>query len=139
MRVFLDTNVLLDLLMAAREYHEQATLIASLSEGRLIDAILTTQSIVDASYVFSQTQKKPLSGFRESVSTLFEIFMIVPIAAEDIQKANNSANPDYEDSVQVACALREGSDIIISSDKRLSKHTKIKVMTPAEFINDITV
>lgn len=57
MKLFLDTNVLLDILMDSRPSHLESAVILGLGEKGAAQIVITTQSIVDAVYVFTQKEK----------------------------------------------------------------------------------
>ena len=47
MKVYLDTNILMDLLFSTRPHHEDAEFIFEMAKQRLIEAFVSTQSIID--------------------------------------------------------------------------------------------
>ena len=133
MKVFLDTNVLLDALSEARpEHHSAATILQIVKKGHLT-ACVTTQSIIDASYVQTQSSKGSVEQFRESIRTLTAFLEVIQIEQMDLDAANNCHIPDYEDAAQIACALNHYCDAIITSDKAFSRYTDLPVFTPKAF------
>lgn len=133
MTVFFDTNILLDMLDDTREYHGMALTLLSAAKKGVFQAHATTQSFIDAAYVQTQQRKLPVDIFRASVSLLTGIVSVESITAEDLAKANKSANPDYEDAAQVACAERIHSDYIITRDGKYNGYTQIPSFSPSEF------
>ena len=133
MRIFLDTNVLIDILQAERESHDYSTAILQAVRVSPLTAGISTQSVVDASYVFTQGSKAPVSAFKKVIDLLGSIVDILSIEREDIEAANFGAINDYEDAVQVACALRNGCDAIITNDHKFQNYSQITCYTPKEF------
>ena len=132
MKAFLDTNVLFDLLMKSRFGHEAAIAILQVARCGDISACLTTQSIVDAAYIQTQRLKAPAPAFKEAVRLIGSIVELLPILPEDIEWANRSEIDDYEDAVQLSCALRSGCDVIVTSDKKYRNYTDIALYDPFE-------
>lgn len=132
MKAFFDTNVLLDLLMKSRLGHEAAIAILQVARRGDISACLTTQSIVDAAYIQTQRLKAPTPAFKEAVRLIVSIVELLPILPEDIEWANRSEIDDYEDAVQLSCALRSGCDVIVTSDKKYRNYTDIALYDPFE-------
>lgn len=132
MKAFLDTNVLLDLLMKSRLGHEAATAILQVVRSGDISACMTTQSIIDAAYIQTQRCKAPTAAFKEAIALLSGIVEILPILPEDIALANRSPIEDYEDAAQLACAQRSGCDVIVTSDKKYEDYTDILLFDPLE-------
>ena len=135
MKAFLDTNVLLDILMDSRPEHEAALFLLQVIRSGDISGCLTTQSIIDAAYVQTQRLKAPSATFKQSIKTITGIVDVLAIAPEDIVSANRSPIDDYEDAAQLACALRSGCDIIVTSDKKYQDYTDITSFTPRQLVS----
>ena len=133
MRLFLDTNVLIDIIQAERECHEYSTAILQAVRISPLTACISTQSIVDASYVFSQGSKAPISEFKKAVELFGSIVDILGVEQEDIETANHGDLEDYEDAVQLSCAIRNGCDALITNDRKLLESTQISCYTPKDF------
>ena len=84
MKAFLDTNVLLDILMDSRPEHEAALFLLQVIRSGDISGCLTTQSIIDAAYVQTQRLKAPSATFKQSIKTITGIVDVLAIAPEDI-------------------------------------------------------
>ena len=137
MTVFIDTNALIDALDDSRPNHPLTKPIMQAMKEQSLKAVVSTQSIVDAAYVCNQLNKMPLSIVRYHIGIITSIMDVCSVDKEDIQAANNSLNPDYEDSVQLSCAARSGCDIIVSGDKELHKYTDLKVITVSQLYNSL--
>lgn len=135
MKAFLDTNVLLDILMESRAEHEAAIFLLQVIRSGDITGCLTTQSIIDAAYVQTQRLKAPSASFKHAIKTLSGIVDFLAITPEDINSANRSPVDDYEDAAQLSCALRSGCDVIITSDKKYSDYTDVETFTPQQLVN----
>ena len=133
MRVYLDTNILLDILMESRVSHTDSSTILRMAEKDCIEAILSTQSIIDAAYVFYAQGKAPLVLFKDAVKLILSHVNVTQINENDIKSAIRSSNKDFEDAAQIACALSAGCDAIISSDKKMKGASSIPVFSAREF------
>ena len=135
MKVYFDTNVLLDILMESRQNHvDSATILQVAAKGK-IELVISAQSIIDASYVFSQKEKLPQEGFNDAIRYIVSVATIVAIDDYCIKCALRSDSSDFEDAAQVACASRAECDIVVSSDKKIKHFSSIPVYTPGEFCN----
>ena len=133
MKVFLDTNVLLDNLSDARPSHDDALSLLQVIKKRRLSACLTTQSIIDASYVQTQSAKGSVEQFREAIRTLCSFLEVIAIEHFDLDEANDCRIPDYEDAAQIACALDNFCDAIITGDQAFSRYTSLPIYTPTAF------
>ena len=131
--VFLDTNVILDILDEKRERHHAALMILSAAEKGAIKCCMSAKSVLDAAYVRTQTDKVSVSDFRRAATILCRIIAVRSITDDDIKFANQSDIDDYEDAAQINCAARKDCTAIVTSDKTFKNYTKIPTYTVTEF------
>ena len=108
MKLFLDTNVLLDVL-AQREpwVQDSATLLALIDSGK-IRGFVSAHTITTLHYLLS----KHLSRER-ATAALVELIGLISIATVDalvIQKGLSLGWHDFKDAVQAVCALEIEAD-----------------------------
>lgn len=133
MKVFLDTNVLLDVLSDARPNHPYSTAILQVARQGRLTACVSTQSIIDASYVQTQSSGVSVEQFRAAVKLLTSFVTVSYIEKMDIELATGCQIPDYEDAAQISCALNSCCDAIITADEKIARHTSLPVYSPKEF------
>ena len=131
--IFFDTNVILDILDRSRDNHDKALMLLSAAQKGAIKVVATTQSIVDAAYVRTQTDKASLSDFRRVMAALCDIIAVCPVTSMAIEDANASARPDFEDAVQLSCAICEECEAIVTSDRKFKSFTTIPTYSVDEF------
>ena len=137
MKVFLDTNVLLDIMTETRNNYIDSTFILRVADAGYIEAVISTQSILDAYYVAVDMAKTPLEVFKSSLNEILAAVDVVSIDRTNINAAIDSSNEDFEDAAQVACAEVAGCDYIISSDRKMKRDSSITVYTPGELCSII--
>ncbi len=135
MRLFLDTNVMLDFLGERDPFYISAAKIATLADKRKIEIVLSALSYATTSYFLTKYY-----GLEKSKDKLRKFKIISEICELDaliIEKGLNSDFSDFEDSLQYYSALRAECDIIITRNGKDFKKSQISVMTPDEFLNSI--
>ena len=65
MKTYLDTNILLDIMKESRENHVDSATILKLAEQGYIEVVISSQSILDAYYVYSISEKRPMNEFKD--------------------------------------------------------------------------
>lgn len=142
-KVFLDTNVLVDVLMdESRPSYVSSAGIFQLARQHKMEAFLTTQSVIDASYITSKTPGKRSEFFREEILKLLKYINVEYIDTFDIRDAIKIGGNDFEDDVLFAHAESKGVDVLVTSDRKLiSSHpaTDMLVMTPEDFMAHLKV
>lgn len=139
MKVFLDTNVLLDLLSATeRPSSEASRMIFQAIRSGYLEGVLTTQSIVDANYILSRLgQGFSAEAFSRAVLSLLNFVNISSLDSFDIHAALLHPSGDFEDDVQFAHAEAEGCDVFVTSDQGLLNRTSeigMIILPPTQII-----
>lgn len=137
-KVFIDTNVLVDFFQEERAGHTAATNLFYLVYNSWVEAVISTQSLLDAAYVCRKHPSYNASLFKESVLYMLGHTNSSYIDTFDLKTALEDSNSDIEDSAQIAFAYSQRCDIIVTHDNRLLSRdvpSPIKVMTPEEFVN----
>jgi predicted nucleic acid-binding protein len=131
-KVFLDTNVMIDLIISRVPFYESIAGIIKIAEKNEIELYTSSLSFVNTFYVSSKVNPKELV-----LETLkkFRIICNVSIIDElNIDKSLISDFEDFEDAVQYNSATYHDCKCIITRDKRGFKNSKITVMNPDEFL-----
>ena len=136
-KAFLDTNVLIDVLTGVRVSSEASSLIFEAVKRGYIEAVLSTQSIIDASYAIRKEVDQ--DAFFKMVTWACDHINIASIDTFNLLAAVKSHSGDYEDDAQYDCALANYCDFFVTSDKKLlarhgNSHPKLTLCTPEEFV-----
>jgi len=130
--VFVDTNIIIDLLAKRELFYEDAQGLFTLSDKKEIQLYISSLSFANAYYSIVKHHKdidakKYLAKFKVLVKVL-------PLDDKAIELALASDFNDFEDGLQYFVAMDNESDIIITRNKKDFKNSKIPVMTAGEYI-----
>ncbi|MBR1927424.1 MAG: putative toxin-antitoxin system toxin component, PIN family, partial [Bacteroidales bacterium] len=130
-KVFLDTNVILDLILG-REGADYAKQIIQFGIESQIRNHTSVLSLANIAYII----RKYLSHKETSeiLATLFDSVTILPMGDQQVYQAMKIDGPDFEDSLQIACASAAVCDLVITNDKKHFKDIPLPVYTSEEFI-----
>ncbi len=130
--VLLDTNVVLDLLLARAPFDKDAVAIASaVARGELVAYIAAT-SITTIHYVARKT-----IGTLEAdsaIGQLLLLFHVAPVTELVLSAALARRFGDFEDAVLDAAAELVSVDALITRDAEGFRLSKLPVFTPSEFL-----
>lgn len=135
MRVFLDTNVVLDVLMRREPFFQDSARVVYLCESGEHAGGLTTLSACNIAYAVRRQL-----GARQTVRVLRSLFKIVePISTSVSSLCNSLENPsvDFEDTIQSHCASEWAADVIVTRDKSGFVGAATPVVTPHEFLDSL--
>ena len=132
MRVFLDANVILDYLTDRQPFADDAEAVVEfcVSEGNV--GKITTLTACNAVYILSKVIGKQQA--EEKIKELIDIVGLVGVAPESVSDNLAAKHVDFEDSVQLAEAVKWGADVIVTRDKNGFNESTIPVCTPSDFV-----
>jgi len=140
MRLFLDTNVILDhaLVRSTGQPYEVKQLISWAYENR-INLIVSAGSFYTFAYVLEKSGivKDDLKAILKKYLSIIDI---ANTSKETFLNGLDSTFSDLEDSFQYVTALQEQCDYLVTSNLRdfnSSKRDKIIVISPAEFCDKV--
>lgn len=113
--IFLDTNIILELFFHRSKYNQVVAELSSVSE---LDGI--TISILSVTFFMYHVEKQNRS-LSEAHDFLGK-YQILDMKEADYNWAQANDQGDFEDALQVACALRHGCKKIITLDRLLAKN-----------------
>lgn len=131
-RVFLDTNVILDLLMDRKPFAEDISEIFQMSVDSVLELCVSPVSITDINYIIGRLEGA--RSARSKTKKVIELVTIESVAEAIIKQAQESKFKDFEDAVQYFCAKKAGHNVIVTRDIKGYKHSDLSVMTPREFL-----
>lgn len=138
MKVFLDTNVLLDAIVERQDktFKENAKLILQLGENGSLDLFMSVLSILTIAYVLKNMSAITKKGI---IRNLCSIVTPLPTLPEHIEAMLSSDINDIEDALQVQSALSGNCDIIITRDRSDYKYSGFPYLSPSEFLNRVLI
>jgi predicted nucleic acid-binding protein len=134
-KIFIDTNVMLDLLCERIPFYNSIAKIATMADNGKITMVVSALSYSTVSYFLtkygnSQIAKDKLRKFKiiSQICSLDELI---------IEKGLNSNFKDFEDSLQYFSALKSDCKILITRNGKDFKNSQIPIMTADEYLISI--
>ena len=136
MKVFVDTNVLVDFVCNRDTFAANAKKL--FAHGYLGEYTLQTSalSFITAMYVGERFNHPEVRTYLERVSSFIEV---LDLYGKDVVDMLSSGWKDYEDSVQHQSAVHFGSDCILTRNKKDFKNSVLPVYTPEELIEILKI
>lgn len=136
-KVFVDTDVILDLLMERDPFQKAAVKIFKQIELKNIEGYTSPLVIANLHYLLSKMYNKKKSI--ELLSELLKIIAITKIDAETIKNAFNEQKlKDLEDLIQYNSAIEAGMEFIVTRNiKDFPKTDELIIIKPEELVKII--
>lgn len=135
MKVLVDTNVVLDLLLDRQPFSKDASRIFALIEESRIEGLLCATTVTTIHYLLTQTLAPAKA--RQALQNLLSLFEIAPVNRPVLEQALHSRITDFEDAVLEQAALLVSADAVTTRNVKDFKHSKITALTPAELLSAI--
>ena len=134
-KLFLDTNIMLDLLGERIPYYNSIARIASLADKGKVTIVVSALSYSTVSYFLTKFENSEIS--KEKLRKFKIISAICDLDESIIEKGLNSNFSDFEDSLQYFSALKSDCSILITRNGKDFKVSQIPVMTAEEYLVSI--
>ena len=130
MRVFIDANIIIDVLLNRPEFYEDASNVLNIC--RKHKPALAPHTVSNIFFVarknFTEKERKA------TLLKILEYIDIIPTGKyQVVQALKNDDIDDFEDALQLECAREFNADFIVSRDTAGFACSDIEVISPKEF------
>jgi predicted nucleic acid-binding protein len=134
-RVFIDTNILLDLLLERQPWVQQASVLFSMADRKELDLLCCSLSFSTAVYLMHR-----LKYSRKEIITKLTIVKslctVTTVDSSVIDRVLQSDFSDLEDGMQYYSALAANAEAIVTRNEKDYALSNIPVLSPTEFLNE---
>lgn len=130
MKVLLDTNVVLDVLLRRGEWLAEAEAIWQASLDGSLESCITASSLTDIYYIGRRLVGDQAA--REAVRKCLDVLTVVPVDEETLEAAYALSAGDFEDALQIASAMRNDVEAIVTRDPDDFISAPVRVLSPTE-------
>ncbi len=132
MKVFLDTDVCLDVLLNREPFHSTAEKLFSLAALDKIKVYVSALTFANAEHLLRVQYK--VDGSRKILSSFKPVVHVLPMNEKIIELALASDFSDFEDAIQHSTATEHNIRILITRNIRDYRKATIEVMSPESFL-----
>jgi predicted nucleic acid-binding protein len=131
MKIFIDSNIIVDLLAKRELFYQDAVRIFSAKKP--IERYASTITVMDTLYILENHYN--LKSVKVILQKLLSKLSLIPTYQSAIEKTFESDFKNLEDAAQYFTALEHvGIDYIITRDIKGFANSTIPVLTPTQFI-----
>ncbi len=136
MKVFLDTNILIDFLSNRPPFTQEAIQVFQFSVNGKIQLFTSTHVIATTHYVLKKFVDD--IALRQTLSEISEVVTIVDVNLIALKTALKSSHKDFEDAIQISTADQiSGLDFIITRNLKDFKSSSIPAISFLELLEKI--
>ena len=131
-KVFIDTDVILDVAFARDPFFSASKIILAMAENNIIIGAISSNCVANIYYILRKAGGN--SQARKFISTIVKYITVITIDHKNVLEALKSKFSDFEDALQYYSAIEHQCEYIITRNIEDYKNAEIPVLLPEEFI-----
>lgn len=136
-RLFIDTNIIVDLIADRKPFSKFAIEIFNRAEIGLVKLYTSSHTIATTHYLLKKYVKE--EDLREILYDLLNYISIISIDIDILKRGLKSTHKDFEDALQILSAYTiENMDCIVTRNTKDFKEALIPVYTSDEIVRKIS-
>lgn len=135
MKIFLDTNIIIDLVLNRHPWVRYELVLFELSRQKKLSLAVSDISFLNLAYAVRKVMSP--DDIYAAMTDLLKYMDVAAAGGSVIRSAVSLRWKDLEDCVQYLVARKESADYIITRDLAGFSLSDIPVMTPVEFLSII--
>lgn len=133
-RLFLDTNIVMDVLERREPFCRDAVRLFTMAYNKQVQLVVSPITYTTASFLL---RKHGPEGVRSLLSNFRQLSKVATTNERTVDDSLASQFKDFEDAMQYYTALKAKVDIIITRNGKDFAASKIPVMTVAEYLESL--
>lgn len=133
MRVFLDTNIVVDFYAQREDHYQAAALIMTLAWRGEIELVISATTFVNAFFLLRKEYS--VDEIYDKMTGLVSLCEIASVGDTEVKEALKMRKKDFEDSVQWLSANAYNADVIVTRDRHFGDYQG-NIKTPDQFLDD---
>jgi len=136
MKLMIDTNIFLDVLLERQPFFQASQTVLFLCEEKKVEGFLTASTVTDIFYLVRR-HTHDIDIAYKSLGCILNIIKILPVTNEDIFVAYSKKAHDFEDCLLAVCAKKNNCSYIVTRNKKDFLDFDIPLLSPKELIDKL--
>jgi len=132
-RVFVDTDIIYDLLAKRDPFYLAAAQLFTLADEGKVQIYISALSLANLHYLISKQRTEEEA--KEILRKFKVLVHVAPLNDKIIDLALNSEFSDFEDAIQYYSALQNEIEVLLTRNLKDYRKAQITVLTAQDFIN----
>ncbi len=127
MKVLIDTDVLLDVVLRREPFYRDSSAVLSWAEAHPGKASVAPHSLSNLAYIAKEDP-------RSFIAELIEFVEVATFGTDDMKAALGFPMDDLEDAMQVAASLSFGAGLIVTRNLADYRRSAVRALAPKAFL-----
>lgn len=134
-KIFVDTDIVLDLLSGRQPHHDFAAELFSLADEKQIKLFVSSLCFSNVNYILSRQYNADQA--RKMLLKFKTLVAVLPVDDKTIELALSSAFKDFEDAIQYYTAIQNDIATLLTRNLKDFRKADISVMTAEQYLESI--
>jgi len=136
LRVLVDTNILLDVILAREPWASQAKAMFVAHDAGRLQVCIPASALTDIYYITRKQAGRDRA--KQAVEECVRRYHTLTVDRAVVAVALTFPGADFEDNVQIACAQAERLDYIVTRNPGDFLHSPVNVIEPSALASQLT-
>lgn len=135
MKILIDTNIILDIVLERQPFVEPAIRLLETAQRANIVLYVTATTVTDLYYIIRRAKGRAIA-----LNFIVDLLQFMEVAAVDkviIREALHSDIIDFEDAIQENAAKRQNIQVIVTRNEIDFKNSVLKIHNPESFLKSL--
>jgi len=132
-KIFVDTNIVLDLLQKREGFYIEAQELFTLADRKKIKLYISSLTIANTHYLLSRHYSS--NNARKILAKFKVLVEVLSLDNKVIDLALTSDLKDFEDAIQLYTAVENSMDVIITRNKKDFRKQDLPILTANEYLS----
>lgn len=133
MKLLIDTNVVLDVLLKREPFFHAAADVLNLAQRNDVREYVSASAVTDIYYI-AERQMKDHAAVKDLLKRLLMIVSVAAVSEREIQNALKLDWADFEDSVQYSVAFLNEMDGIVTRNPTDYQSSDVQIWLPRQVL-----
>ena len=134
MKIMVDTNIIIDVLLEIEPFVEDSCRLLSLCEEHKIDGFISASSITDIYYLVRKYTHSTELAYK-AIGKVLEIVKVCSVTNNEVIIAFQKKAKDFEDCLVAVCAASINCDYIVTRNIRDFEGFNVSAISPSDLLN----
>jgi len=133
MKLMIDTNILLDVLIHREPFYDNSRAVLKLCEDHVVHGFVSASAVTDIFYI----TRKALGSVEDTyrvISNILNIVKILTVTNDDVITAFQVKAKDFEDCLMATCSRSNKCDGIVTRNKKDFLGFGVTLYSPEELL-----
>lgn len=131
MRVMIDTNIFLDVLIKREPFYANSKAVLTLCEDKKIHGFLSASNVTDIFYLVRRQLHSTDLAYK-ALGSILDIIKVLTVTNDGVLNAYIQRASDFEDCLLATCAKANKCDAIVTQNKKDFLMFGIPLLSPDE-------